>query len=286
MCPVRRNAWFLFLAAFSATGGCKRPPPPESTDSTSNSPSPSAAGAEARPRVTLDLKNASVTDVATALAQRTGRPLVIDAEVQPFADCVRITLLVPEPVPPASLVPLVDGALTPSGLALSEQPTGFVVRRRPGAPLASCPEPRHAAEASAEANAELPLGPAARAPDGADARAIVAGIRKTGEGRFEVSKRTRDLLAANASLLTSARFVPAVRDGKAVGMRLFGIRPGTPVAALGFQNGDTLLTVAGQSITGPEQALEAYAKVRRDDSVDVQIERRGEPLTLSYRFTP
>ncbi|HEU4538012.1 MAG TPA: hypothetical protein VFS00_28020, partial [Polyangiaceae bacterium] len=189
------------MATLAATGGCKRPPPSESSDSTSNAPSPSAAGAEARPRVTLDLKNASVTDVATALAQRTGRPLVIDAEAQPFADCVRITLLVPEPVPPASLLPLVDGALTPSGLALSEQPMGFVVRRRPGAAPASCPEPRHAAEASAEAsteaNAEPPLGPAARTPDGADARAIVAGIRKTGEGRFEVSKRARDLLAAN-----------------------------------------------------------------------------------------
>lgn len=86
-----------------------------------------------------------------------------------------------------------------------------------------------------------------------------------------------------AELMRSARIVPEMRDGVVVGIRLFGVRPGSLAWKLGFENGDLLRSINGDDISQPEQALRAYAKLREASDLYVLLERHGVPMTLLLR---
>jgi type II secretory pathway component PulC len=88
------------------------------------------------------------------------------------------------------------------------------------------------------------------------------------------------LFSDQAALMKSARAVPASRDGQVTGIRLFGMRPGTALTQLGFQNGDELRSVNGYELTSPEKTLEAYAAVRKASELRIEMIRRGRPLRL------
>jgi general secretion pathway protein C len=151
---------------------------------------------------------------------------------------------------------------------------------------------------AAAANAEAP--PAATPPpedDAARARRSRRGassapavpteisdkIQKVSETEFNVDRSVIDNVLENqATLMRSARIVPEQKDGKTVGIRLFGIRQDTLLGTLGMQNGDRLEKINGYDMASPEKALEAYARLRTATSLTVQVTRRGKPLTIEY----
>ena len=92
------------------------------------------------------------------------------------------------------------------------------------------------------------------------------------------------VLENQAALMRSARIVPEQKDGKVVGIRMFGIRKDTLLGTLGFQNGDRLENINGFDMTSPEKALEAYARLRTAGNLKVQITRRGKPVTVDFRI--
>jgi general secretion pathway protein C len=106
------------------------------------------------------------------------------------------------------------------------------------------------------------------------------GIRKTGPYRYEVDRSAKDRISTQAGMHT--RIVPAVRNGKTVGFKLFSIRPKSTVAGLGFKNGDVVRSVNGIDITSADMALKAYTVVRIASTITIRIDRRGKPLTLTY----
>ncbi len=65
-------------------------------------------------------------------------------------------------------------------------------------------------------------------------------------------------------------------------MKLYGVRRGSVLAALGFENGDLVQRVDGIEISSPDAALEAYSHIRRRDAHDVELVRRGERLHHIY----
>lgn len=89
------------------------------------------------------------------------------------------------------------------------------------------------------------------------------------------------LLADSDLFLRGARFVPEVVEGKPVGFRLSGIRPGTIYAHVGLQNGDLVEKIAGQPLNTPEGALAAYSQVRSRTPITVDFRRRGTAMTLT-----
>ena len=93
-----------------------------------------------------------------------------------------------------------------------------------------------------------------------------------------------NVLENQAQLMRSARIVPEQKDGKTVGIRLFGIRPDTLLGTLGLQNGDRLEKINGYDMASPEKALEAYARLRTAPSLSVQLTRRGAPVTLEIQI--
>ncbi|MBX3181004.1 MAG: general secretion pathway protein GspC [Polyangiaceae bacterium] len=114
---------------------------------------------------------------------------------------------------------------------------------------------------------------------------IANKIKKVSDTEFEVDRSVVDkILADQAVLMKSARIVPEQKDGKVVGIRMFGIRDDTLLGTLGFQNGDRLESINGFDMTSPEKALEAYARLRTAGNLKVQINRGGKPTTVDFRI--
>jgi general secretion pathway protein C len=114
---------------------------------------------------------------------------------------------------------------------------------------------------------------------------IAAKIQKVSDTEFSIDRSVIDgILERQAELMKSARIVPEQKDGKVLGVRLFGIRPDTLLGTLGLQNGDRLETINGFNMASPEKALEAYARLRTASNLNVKVNRRGQPVSIDYRI--
>jgi general secretion pathway protein C len=148
------------------------------------------------------------------------------------------------------------------------------------------PAPSPAANAAASGDAAAASEVTARTRGAAPVPADIASkIQKVSDTEYNVDRSVVDKILENqAELMRSARIVPEQRDGKVVGVRLFGIRPNTLLGTLGFQNGDRLETVNGFNMSSPEKALEAYARLRTAPNLNVKVSRRGQPVSIDYRI--
>ena len=114
---------------------------------------------------------------------------------------------------------------------------------------------------------------------------IAKRIQKVSDTEFHIDRSVVDNILENqAQLMRTARIVPEQKDGKVVGIRLFGIRPETILGKLGLQNGDRLEAINGFEMASPEKALEAYARLRTADSLAVKVTRRGSPVTIDFKI--
>jgi len=145
----------------------------------------------------------------------------------------------------------------------------------PGVPAAPAPATPAPAESAA---------PPSRGPSPLPAE-IASKIQKVSDTEFNVDRAVVDKILENqAELMRSARIVPESKDGKVVGIRMFGIRPDTLLGTLGMQNGDRLESINGFNMSSPEKALEAYARLRTATNLNVKLNRRGSPVSIDYRI--
>ncbi len=115
--------------------------------------------------------------------------------------------------------------------------------------------------------------------------AIKSKIKKLSDTEFEIDRTAVDkILEDQSSLMRSARIVPEQKDGKTIGIRLFGVRPETLLGTLGLKNGDRLESINGFDMGSPEKALEAYARLRTADSLKIKLNRRGQDTTLDFKI--
>ncbi|HTM21107.1 MAG TPA: type II secretion system protein GspC [Kofleriaceae bacterium] len=121
-------------------------------------------------------------------------------------------------------------------------------------------------------------------PKGDDLLAEVeAGIKKVDDSNFEVDRGLVDKALANPmAFAKGARVVPAIKNGKPNGFKLYAIRPNSAFAKLGLMNGDTVTGVNGMEITTAEKGLEIYQKVREQNNISISVTRRGKPVTINY----
>ena len=147
-------------------------------------------------------------------------------------------------------------------------------------PVGAAPAPTPAPAASAAPEAPPKTGGPPTVP--AD---IASKIQKISDTEFNIDRSVVDKILENqAELMRSARIVPEQKDGKVVGVRLFGIRPDTLLGTLGLQNGDRLETINGFNMASPEKALEAYARLRTASALNVKVNRRGSPVSVDYHI--
>jgi general secretion pathway protein C len=126
--------------------------------------------------------------------------------------------------------------------------------------------------------------PVTGGPPGVDP-AIAKGIVRLSATEFNVDRGVVDKILENqADLMRQARIVPEQENGKVVGIRLFGVRQDTLLGTLGMENGDRLQQINGFDIASPEKALEAYARLRTADKLNISLNRRGQQMNLDYNI--
>jgi general secretion pathway protein C len=113
--------------------------------------------------------------------------------------------------------------------------------------------------------------------------AVDSGIKKIDESNYEIDKSLVEKVLLNPmAVAKGARVVPSMKNGKPDGFKLYAIRPSSAFAKLGLANGDTLQSINGFELTSADKALEVYTKLREATSLEVEVTRRGKPVTLKY----
>ena len=136
----------------------------------------------------------------------------------------------------------------------------------------------------AVASAEPAPNPTAPAGDGDEMQASVdSGIKKIDDTHYDVDKALIEKVLLNPmAFAKGARVVPSMKNGKPDGFKLYAIRPNSAFAKLGLSNGDTLQSINGFELTSADKALEVYTKLREATSLEVDVTRRGKPMSLNY----
>ncbi|MEK7791118.1 MAG: type II secretion system protein GspC [Deltaproteobacteria bacterium] len=113
--------------------------------------------------------------------------------------------------------------------------------------------------------------------------AVGAGIRQASEDRFVIDRGALEASVANPSeILTQARAVPNIVDGKIKGFSIFSIKPGSVYEKLGIKNGDIIMRVNGSDLDSPAKALEFYGAISSASEITLDIERAGQRKTVNY----
>jgi general secretion pathway protein C len=112
---------------------------------------------------------------------------------------------------------------------------------------------------------------------------IDSGIKKIDDNNYVIDKSLVEKVLLNPmAVAKGARVVPSMKNGKPDGFKLYAIRPSSAFARLGLANGDTLQSINGFELTSADKALEVYTKLREATSLEIEVTRRGKPVTLKY----
>jgi general secretion pathway protein C len=110
-----------------------------------------------------------------------------------------------------------------------------------------------------------------------------AGIKALDGNNFEVPRSEVDRAINNLNdIAMQARLVPAFKDGAAEGFKLFSIRPDSLYSKIGIQNGDVITRINGLDMNDPAKALEVYTKLKDAPRIDVDIDRNGSTMRMTY----
>ena len=110
---------------------------------------------------------------------------------------------------------------------------------------------------------------------------ITKAIRRTSATEASIERSAIERVLANPfEFLKATRIVPEQQNGNVIGIRVFGIGPGSLLSALGFENGDRLENINGFEVGTPEQMMTAYARLRALEHLTVRINRAGRTMNL------
>jgi type II secretory pathway component PulC len=112
-----------------------------------------------------------------------------------------------------------------------------------------------------------------------------AAITKVNDAQYAAKRGFVDKLLADPDQLRElARAELHEEAGRAVGVKLYGIRRLSVLGKLGIQNGDLIHSINGMSLADIDSALEAFAQLRSASNLKVAITRRGQAMSLSIRI--
>ena len=85
-------------------------------------------------------------------------------------------------------------------------------------------------------------------------------------------------------LMRQIKIRPHFLDGKPDGLAVAGIQPNSIFRKMGLQNGDIITGVNGKKIESVDDALTLYQNIKVNDTVTVQLKRRGNKEVISYQI--
>ncbi|MBI5497791.1 MAG: PDZ domain-containing protein [Deltaproteobacteria bacterium] len=117
----------------------------------------------------------------------------------------------------------------------------------------------------------------------ADLDGLGKGITKVADNQYRIPQADIDEVMQNLNAVaTQARIVPSFENGKSNGFKLFSIRPNSIFNKIGMQNGDVISKINGYDMSTPDKALEVYNKLKDAKEINVEMNRRGQKMTMSY----
>ena len=109
--------------------------------------------------------------------------------------------------------------------------------------------------------------------------------KRTGSTSFVIDQQqVQQALSRPDQLMTDARFVPNIVNGRQEGFTMREIKPGGIYQSLGLQNGDVLLRINDFTMSSPDTALQAITSLKGIDRAQLDIIRHGERLTMTYQI--
>jgi general secretion pathway protein C len=128
------------------------------------------------------------------------------------------------------------------------------------------------------------LGRGAAAPAKGDKKlGATSGVKKTGESAYLVDRREVENAVANLNeVITQARAVPVLSEGKSNGFKLFSIRPGSIFEKIGLADGDIVQRVNDTELTDPSKAVGLLEEIQSMGQIRVNFVRSGKLHTNTY----
>jgi hypothetical protein len=223
----------------------------------------------------------SLHEISLWLTSFTCKNVVFGTDVAKHA--TKLVIVAPgNPMTPKQAIQLFVDAVQSTGLVVKQKADTFTISLGPKMPK-SCPDLAVAPPPSDPT--VTPSGtPSAPDPDAEKLAELVdKGVRKIDDTRYEIKASLIDAVTLNPmAFMKGARIVPAMKNGKPEGIKLYAIRPSSIYAKIGLANGDTLAAINGFELTSVDKGLEIYTKIREAKKLEVALIRRGKPLTLTY----
>lgn len=111
-------------------------------------------------------------------------------------------------------------------------------------------------------------------------------VTPTSDTTFDVdAAKLAEVFRSPMSAARGARMVPAVKDGKPIGFKLYAIKQGSLFAQLRLNNGDVVRAIGGHPLAAADTALESYVEISKlaaGARVEVELERGGVRRTHVY----
>jgi len=85
-------------------------------------------------------------------------------------------------------------------------------------------------------------------------------------------------------ILTDARLLPNLKDGKQEGFVVREVRPGGFYERIGIQNGDIIVRANKMELTSPNDGIKIFSLIKELDRVELDIIRDGRPMTQVYNI--
>jgi len=111
-----------------------------------------------------------------------------------------------------------------------------------------------------------------------------AEVTRKDAGHFTITRRGADAVFASLpGIARTMRIVPETKSGKPIGYRIVGMKSEAPLAHVGFQVGDIILSLNGTKLTSSQKALAAYAKFRVAGILRADGIRSRKPFSIELK---
>jgi len=122
--------------------------------------------------------------------------------------------------------------------------------------------------------------------DSASSRAATPSARRATPQRTITVDREKiiESLTDINKVLTQASIKPHFTDGEPDGLAFTGVRAGSIFRKVGLRNGDIVKSIDGQDIKSPEDLISLYNNLKSEDSVSLDIIRRGRERTNNIKL--
>lgn len=148
----------------------------------------------------------------------------------------------------------------------------------PGASAAQVPAPAGARPPAAPLPGQSAMSPA-------QDTGLSSYIKPAGDNSYVVDQAMIQNAVENPrQLMTEARLQPRYADGKQEGFIMMEIKKGGIYDHLGLRNGDVLLSINEFKLNDPETGLQAFTALRGAQSINLNVLRGDQPVTLNYQI--